>query len=50
MAPDLGGSANNILHELIAETENASGRVADRNRKESFARTTLYKLEMFIEK
>lgn len=50
MAPDLGGGANNILHELIAETENASGRVADRNRKESFARTTLYKLEMFIEK
>lgn len=49
VASDLGGAANNILHELIAETENASGKVADKYRKESFARMSLYKLRMFIE-
>ncbi len=45
----LAGAVSNILSELCADVDNASGRVEDKVRKESFCRTDLYKLNMFVE-
>lgn len=47
---DLAGSAKNILSELCASVDNASGRVADKARKESFCKMDLFKLEGYIKK
>lgn len=46
----LAGAASNILSELCADVDNASGRVDDKARKESFCRTDFHKLNMFVEK
>ena len=40
-----GGYVNCVLGDLIASTKHASGKVADKERLSSFARTDLYKLE-----
>lgn len=41
---DLCGNASNILSELVGYVENASGRVADKERKVYFAKSKLYVL------
>lgn len=46
---DLGGAANNILHELISSMDRASGQVQDRERLKYFAQMDLYKLNDFVE-
>ena len=43
------GPVHNILSELSAGVKDASGRVADKERKESFCKMDLYKLQRFIE-
>ena len=40
----LCGNASNILGELVGYVENASGRVADKERKVYFAKSKLYVL------
>lgn len=40
----LCGNTNNILNELICCVQEASGRVADKERKEYFVKSALYKL------
>ena len=40
-----GGYVNCVLGDLIASTKHASGKVADKERLSSFARTDFYKLE-----
>ena len=40
-----GGYVNCVLGDLIASTKRASGKVADKERLSSFARTDLYKLK-----
>lgn len=45
----LGGGAGNVLMELCASIENASGRVFDKEKKEHFCKTDYYKLQRFIE-
>lgn len=41
---DLYGNAKNIFEELICYVEDASGRVADKEKRVFSAKTTLYKL------
>ncbi len=43
-----GGYANCVFGDLIASTKRASGKVADKERLSSFARTDLYKLKSQI--
>ncbi|MCM1464719.1 MAG: hypothetical protein NC094_04805 [Bacteroidales bacterium] len=43
----LCGNTNNILNELICCAQEASGGVADKERKESFVKSTLYKLKRY---
>ena len=50
LARNFEGPAHNILSELCAAVESASGRVADKERKEFFCRTDLFKLQHFIDK
>jgi len=45
----LQGAANNILQELIASVNTASGQVSDKERKSYFAQMDLYKLKDFVE-
>ena len=40
-----GGYVNCVFGDLISSTKRASGKVADKERLSSFARTDLYKLE-----
>ena len=44
------GPFHNILNELSACVKDASGRVTDKEHKESFCKMDLYKLQCFIEK
>lgn len=46
---ELSGAANNILHDLIASTDRASGQVQDKERLKYFAQMDLYKLNDFVE-
>ena len=39
-----------VSKQLYAGVDNASGRVDDKDRKESLCRIDLYKLNMFVEK
>ena len=50
LARDFEGPAHNKLSELCAYVKNASGRVADKDRKESFCKMDLFTLRNFIEK
>ena len=45
---DLAGGARNVFSELCSSTEYASGRVSDKERRESFCRMDLYKIRGFI--
>ena len=50
LARDFECSAYNKLSELCSYVKNASGRVADKDRKESFCKMDLFTLRRFVEK